>query len=165
MKPALLVIDIQKQFYRTSDETARSLQDAVEYANEAIKMFRKKQLPVIAIQHLNKENGLVPENPDFDLPDDLKINSADLHIQKTHGNAFVKTPLLDELKKMNVDTVVLCGFCAEYCVFATYHGAKDVDLFPIILRGGLASDTPQNIAFVEEICESMSLGVLEKILE
>jgi nicotinamidase-related amidase len=35
MKPALLVIDIQKQFYKISDETTHSLQDAVEYTNEA----------------------------------------------------------------------------------------------------------------------------------
>jgi len=165
MKPALLVIDIQKQFYEIDDETTRSLNCAVEYANEAINIFRKKKLPVISIQHINKNDGLVPGNSDFDLPDDLKIIPDDLHIHKTYSNAFNKTGLLEELKKMDVDSVVLCGFCAEYCVLSTYHGARDVDLFPFILRGGLASSTQKNIEFVEDICDSVSLGVLSKIFE
>jgi nicotinamidase-related amidase len=165
MKPALFVIDIQKQFYEIDDDTTSSLNSAVEYVNEAIKIFRKKNLPVISIQHINEEDGLVPGNSAFDLPDDLKINPDDLHIHKTYSNAFIKTGLLEKLKKMNVDSVVVCGFCAEYCVLSTYHGARDVDLFPFILRGGLASYTQKNIEFVEDICESVSLGVLNKIIE
>ena len=164
MIPALLVIDVQKQFFSIDEETTQSLKQAVEYANEAIKIFREKKLPVISIQHINKDDDLIPGNPKFDLPDDLKINPDDIHIHKTYGNAFIKTALLEELKKMNVDTVVLCGFCAEFCVLATYHGAKDVDLFPIILKGGLASVTRKNIAFVEDICNTISLDVLNKIL-
>ncbi len=165
MKSALLVIDIQKQFYEIDDETTHSLNCAVEYANEAIKIFRKKKLPIISIQHINEEDGLIPGNSDFDLPDDLKIIPDDLHIHKTYSNAFNKTELLEELKKMNVDSVVICGFCAEYCVLSTYHGARDVDLFPFILRGALASSTQKNIEFVEDICESVTLGVLSKIIE
>ena len=165
MKPALFVIDIQKQFYKISDDAARSLKDAVEYTNEAIKIFRRKQLPIISIQHMNQKDGLIPGNPDFDLPDDLEIKLTDLHIHKTYGNSFTKTPLFEELKKVGVDTVILCGFCAEFCVLATYHGAIDVDLFPVLLKGGLASYTLKNIAFVEEISEIISLGALEKFLE
>ncbi|MHB8806858.1 MAG: cysteine hydrolase family protein [Anaerolineaceae bacterium] len=165
MKPALFVIDIQKQFYKISDEAAKSLKDAVEYTNEAIKIFRRKQLPVISIQHMDQTNGLVPGNIDFDLPDDLEIEPTDLHIHKTYSNSFTKTPLLEELKKMGVDTIILCGFCAEFCVLATYHGANDADLSPILLKSGLASYTSKNIAFVEGICEIISLGALEKFLE
>lgn len=67
------MIDIQKQFYKISDETARSLKGAVEYTNEAIKIFRKDQLPIISIQHMDQKNGFIPGNPDFDLPDDFGI--------------------------------------------------------------------------------------------
>jgi len=163
MKPALLVIDIQKQFYAIDDETTRSLNHAVEYTNEAIKIFRKKNFPVISIQHVDKEEDLVPGNSGFDLPDELKIYPDDLHIHKTYSNAFNKTELQEELKKIDVDAVVLCGFCAEYCVLSTYHGARDVDLFPFILRGSLASSTEKNIQFVEDICDSVTLGVLNKM--
>jgi nicotinamidase-related amidase len=114
---------------------------------------------------MNPHNNLVPGNPDFDLPEELGIIPADLHIHKTYGNSFNKTNLLKELQNAQIDTLILCGFCAEYCVLSTYHGAMDVDLSPIMLKGGLASMTPGNIAFVEDICEIISLGALEKFLE
>ena len=40
MKPALLVIDVQKQFFEFGPTTAQSLDDAIEYINAAIENFR-----------------------------------------------------------------------------------------------------------------------------
>jgi nicotinamidase-related amidase len=66
---------------------------------------------------------------------------------------------------MGVDAVIVTGFCAEYCVLSTVRGAEDLDLTPIVLQGGLASSTPENIRFVESISEIISFGALEKVLE
>jgi len=60
MKPALLVIDVQKKFFKFSPTTAQSLNDAIEYINEAIKLFREKDLPVVCVQHMDEEGKLVP---------------------------------------------------------------------------------------------------------
>jgi hypothetical protein len=68
-----------------------------------------------------------------------------------NGNSFNKTPPADQLRRLGVDTVIITGFCAEYCVLSTYRGAKDLDLTPILLRGSLASETPENIKFVESV--------------
>ena len=62
MKLALLVIDVQKAFFDHSPTTAQSLHDAIEYINAAIEIFRSKELPIICIQHLDKEQDLVPGN-------------------------------------------------------------------------------------------------------
>ncbi len=164
MKPALLVIDVQKQFFGSSPATAQSLHDAIEYINAAIALFRGKDLPVVCIQQLEEEEKLVPGQEGFDLPDELDILASDLHIHKTYGNAFNKTPLEAELRKLDVDTVIITGFCAEYCVLSTYRGAQDLDLKPIILRGSLASGIRENIRFVESISDIMSYGALEKAL-
>jgi nicotinamidase-related amidase len=32
------------------------------------------------------------------------------------------------LQPLGVDTLIFTGFCAEYCVLATYRGAEDLDL-------------------------------------
>jgi len=95
----------------------------------------------------------------------LAVLGSDLHITKTYGNAFNKTPLADELCALGVDTVILTGYCAEYCVLSTYRGAQDLDLTPIILRDTLASGSAENIAFVENINDSISFGALSKVLE
>jgi nicotinamidase-related amidase len=165
MKPALLVIDVQKKFFKSSPTTAQSLNDAIEYINAIIELFRKKNLPVICIQHMNKEENLVPGVEDFDLPDDLNILPSDLHIHKTYRNSFNKTALGEELRKLGVDTVIVTGFCAESCVLSTVRGAEDLDLIPIVLRGALASVNPENIKFVESINDIISIDALKKVLE
>ena len=83
MKLALLVIDVQKQFSKLGQTTAQSLNDAIEYINAAIELFREKELPIICIQHIDEENGLVPGKEDFELPESLNILPSDLHIHKT----------------------------------------------------------------------------------
>jgi nicotinamidase-related amidase len=165
VKPALLVIDVQKAFFGMSPATAQSLHDAIEYINAAIKLFREKQLPIICVQHMEESENLVPGQEGFELPDELDILPSDLHVLKTYGNSFNKTVLAAELRERGVDTVIITGFCAEYCVLSTYRGAEDCDLTPIILRGSLASGTSKHIHFVESINNVISYGALEKMLE
>jgi nicotinamidase-related amidase len=165
MNPALLIIDVQKRFFELDPTTRQSLNDAIEYINAAIGLFREKYLPVVCVQHVDEAEKLVPGEEGFELPDALEILPSDLNIHKTYGNSFNKTPLADELRKLGVDTVIITGFCAEYCVLSAYRGAQDLDLTPILLRGSLASGTPENVRFVESISDVVSYGALEKLLE
>jgi len=165
MKLALLVVDVQKAFFEFSPTTALSLNDAIEYINAAIALFREKHLPIICIQHVDEGEKLVPGEEGFELPEELDILPSDLHIHKTYGNAFNRTPLKDRLGELGADTVIITGFCAEYCVLSTYRGAQDLDLTPIILRGSLASTTPENTRFVEGISDIISYEALKKMLE
>jgi nicotinamidase-related amidase len=164
MKPALLVIDVQKRYFKISPQTAQSLDEAVEYINAAIEIFREKDLPVVCIQHMDKEDKLMPGDEDFEIPDQLDILQADFHVHKTYGNSFNKTPLEGKLHESGVDTVIVTGFCAEYCVLSTARGAEDCDFNAIILRGALASTNPENIRFVESINEVISYGALKTVL-
>jgi len=164
MKPALLIIDMQKDFYTSDPRTTQSYKIAFEYINAAIALFREKSLPIFCIQHMNEKDALVPGEEGFELPDELHILPTDIHIHKTYGNAFNKTALASKLIECNVDTVIITGYCAEHCVLSTYRGAKDLDLTPIILRGSLASESGENIKFVESISDILSYGALKKVL-
>jgi len=164
MKPALLVIDVQKEFFKFGATTAQSLHDAIEYINEAIALCREKDVPIVCIQHMDQEQKLVPGEEGFELPEELDILPSDLRIHKTYGNSFNKTPLEERLRDLGVDTVIISGFCAEYCVLSTYRGAQDLDLTPIVLRGSLASNDLENIKFVESISDIISFGALKKVL-
>jgi nicotinamidase-related amidase len=164
MKLALLVIDVQKAFFDISPTTAESLAEAIEYINAAIALFRKKRLPVVAIQQVDESEKLVPGETGYELPDELDVLPTDLHIAKTYGNAFTKTPLQDELQALGVEGVIVTGFCAEYCVLSTYRGAEDLDLKPILLRGSLASTKPEHVPFVENINDVISYGALRSFL-
>jgi nicotinamidase-related amidase len=114
---------------------------------------------------MDKEQGLVPGKDGFELPQNLNILPSDLHVHKTYGNSFNKTPLEEKLRELDVDTVIITGFSAEYCVLSTCRGAEDLNVTPIVLRGSLASDTRENVAFVERISDIISYGSLKKVLE
>jgi len=165
MKPALLVVDMQKAFFRESPVQAQSMNDAIMYINAGIELFREKGLPVVVVQHMDEYDQLLPGTEGFDMPEEIKVLASDISIHKTYGNAFNKTDLYEKLKALDVDTVIVTGFCAEYCVLNTTRGAKDLDLTAMLLRGALASGKPENIAFVESINEVISYGALRKVLE
>lgn len=164
MKPALLVIDIQDAFFKESQACSDSLKTAVIYINAAIDLFRKRNLPIVVIQHQSEDEGLVPGKPGFDVSESVKLEPHDMRIVKTYGNSFTKTGLAEKLREHDVDTVIVTGFCAEYCVLSTYKGAQDCDFMPIILRGSLASANAEHIRFVEEITETVSFGALKTFL-
>jgi nicotinamidase-related amidase len=164
MKPVLLVIDVQNEFFNLNQVCSDSLKAAIEYINAAMGLFRKKNLPIVVIQHKSEEQGLMPGKSGFDVSQSVRLEPQDMRIVKTYGNSFTKTGLAEKLRELGVDTVIVTGFCAEYCVLSTYRGAEDCDFTPIILRGSLASDNAEHVRFVEEITETISLGALKTLL-
>lgn len=162
MKPVLIVMDIQKDFF--NETTAQSLRSAISAINTAIKLFREMNLSIVCVQHLDEGDGLVPGYSGFDLPDNLDILPSDLHIHKTYRNAFNKTDLAARLHEMDAGPLILAGFCAEYCVLSTYRGAEDLDFQPMLLQGALASGEKENIRLVEQISEGVTLGALKNLV-
>ncbi len=164
MKAALLVIDIQNEFFNISQVCTDSLKSAIQYVTAAMKLFRKRNLPIVIVQHKSEEDDLVPGKSGFEVPDTVKIEPSDLRIVKTYGNSFNKTGLAEKLRELGVDTVIMTGFCAEHCVLSTYKGAEDLDFKPIILKGAIASGNLENIKFVEAITDTITLGALKTLL-
>ncbi len=92
--------------------------------------------------------------------------ASDIHIVKTYGNGFNKTQLSETLRNYGVDTVIISGYCAEYCVLSTYRRRHvDMDFKPILLRDALASGKPENIKFVESVNDVVSFGALKRLIE
>jgi len=163
MKPALMVIDLQKAYYR--GEALESMDNACEYINAVLPLFRKKGLPIIWVQHISSEGGAVPGTEGFEFIDCLKPEEGEYRIHKKYGNSFNKTKCAEILKENNIDTVIVTGYCAEYCVLSTYRGAADHDLLPVILKNGIASYNKEGVKFVEDISNIISYGVLVKVME
>jgi nicotinamidase-related amidase len=154
MKCALLVIDMQKVSYGGG---AKGLMDkAARKINEAAALFRGRGFPVVWIQHDNGKDA-APGKANFEMIDALKPLDEEKRIVKHYLNSFNKTELLSFLQSQNVDTPVVTGFCAEYCVLSTFRGAEDLDFRPFILKGAVASGAGKNIRFVEKITKTIGL--------
>jgi nicotinamidase-related amidase len=163
MKMALLIIDLQQAYHKGQD--AASMDMACEYINAVLPAFRAKGLPVILIRHVDKDDGAEVGSPGFELLEQLQPLPGETRIVKHYGNSFNRTGLAAVLAEAGVDTVVISGYCAEHCVLSTFRGAKDLDLLPLIFKGGIASGDAANLGFVEKICDVVSFRLLGKLLE
>jgi nicotinamidase-related amidase len=162
MKPALLVVDLQNEFF--ADAAARpSLDAAVENVNAAMASFRRRGLPVVVILDA-EEPGRLPGQDAFEPHPSLALERDDPRVEKRHNNAFWRTPLDELLRARGVDTVVVAGWCAEYCVLSTYRGARERDFAAMLLRQGIASGRDEHRRMVERICEEVTVDALEALL-
>jgi nicotinamidase-related amidase len=162
MKLALVVIDLQKAWRRKASEA--SMEAACGTINAVLPGFRKKGLPVVWVQHADDEGVDIELSPAFELLDSLKPEPGEPRIVKRYGNSFNKTELARVLREAGVDTLVLAGYCAEWCVLSTYRGALDNDFLPFLLEGGTASGDEENHRFVRKICDVIPFELARKLL-
>jgi nicotinamidase-related amidase len=162
MRAALLIIDLQKAYYR--GDMKASMDKASYYINAVIPAFRERSLPIVWIQHIDGDDGAVPGTEGFDFIDSLTPGAEDYRVQKKYNNSFNKTDLREILEKEKADIVLISGFCAEYCVLSTYRGALDEDLTPILLKNGIASGSRENIGFVENISDIITIKTFLKMI-
>ena len=163
MNLALLIIDMQKDFFKGNSE--ESMKKASDYINQAVNIFREHNKKIIWIQNENIEEGLITVTPGFEVIELLTPQQNEKRITKHYRNSFNKTGLLEYLLEEKIDTVIVTGFCAEYCVFSTFVGALDHDLTPIILKNAIAGGNNENIKFVENVCDTLTVKILKKIIK
>ncbi len=153
---------MQKAYY--SGPTIPQMDAAAEYINWVIPMFEKKGLPVIWVYNVDEDDEAIPGKDGFEFIDSLKPGDDHIKIHKTYSNSFNKTVCDSILKEHGIESVVMTGFCAEYCVLSSYRGAKDLDYFPMLLKNGIASSKDENKQFVENISETITAGTLARVL-
>ncbi len=131
MNTALLVIDIQEATVGHRRGTA-AYEEALWTLNATADIFRAAGKPVVVIRDLSE--GDSPTVSDF------KGAESDLEVLKSYNNAFWRTDLEALLKARGIDTLILCGSAAEYCVLATYNGAVERDFNAYYLQKGVLAE-------------------------
>jgi nicotinamidase-related amidase len=164
VKPALLVIDLQNEFFEEGSPALPSLRSAVEYVNAAITLFRKIGGTIVVVRDI-EEPGREFGKAAFEVHPSVKVRPEDLHVDKRFGNAFWLTELEEDLRARSTDLVVITGFCAEFCVLDTFRGARERGFGAAVLQGALASPRQDHIDFVTRICDVISYGALSAVLD
>lgn len=138
-REALLVIDMQKKFYRGTGK--RLMDQALPVINSAVAAARARGTPVIWIKHTNKSWGLVEGRPEFELVDQLSPQPSEPVVVKTKGNGFAGTNLDAVLKERGVGRFFVCGYAAEACVHSTYKGGLKMKYGVCKIQNGTASSS------------------------
>lgn len=162
MKAAFLIIDMQKGC-REFCKCQREFDEAVDYINEAAKLFRENGLPVVKI--LDIEVGKGPGSKEFEFVDSITTDDDDIIIYKEYNNAFFKTELSDKLHELGVEFVVISGFAAEYCVLFSYNGAKEMGYGVSLLQNGIAGVEYEEVKKMQLLRPVVSIDALEYFLK
>ena len=128
MKKALLIVDVQNDYFEGGSHTLVNAAEAGKNAGAALQAARERGIPVVHIQHL-----AVNEGADFFLPD---TDGAGIHklvspapgeiiIVKNYPNSFRETSLLAHLRQNGISDLIVCGMMTDVCVDATVRAAMD----------------------------------------
>jgi nicotinamidase-related amidase len=114
---------------------------------------------------MEEDEGLARGVEGFDMSEAFDVQPGDLHLTKTYSNAFNKTDLHAQLKALGVDTLIVTGYCTEWCNLSTLRGSWALDYQPIVLLSAIASESKEGFTFVENNHSSISMGALQTFIK
>ncbi len=135
MTKALLIIDIQNDYFTGGKMELEGTEAASLRAGELLAAFRDKRLPVIHVQHISVRPGasfFLPDTEGVRIHANVAPADQETVIQKHFPNSFRDTGLLDHLRQRGIQELVIAGMMTHMCVDATTRAAADFG-FPCFL--------------------------------
>ena len=142
MKTGLILVDIQNDYFPGGRMELVGISEAGQKAGELLSFFRDKKWPTFHIQHLSIRKGatfFLPDTPGAEIHDCIKPLSDERIIQKFHPNSFRETALLEELKKNQVEQLIICGAMSHMCIDATTRAAFDLGFECVVIQDACAT--------------------------
>ena len=142
MKRALIIIDIQNDYFQGGKAELADPDKASSNAKLLLEYFREKNLPVVHIQHIvNRPDAtfFIPDTKGAEIHNEVKPKESEQIIIKHYPNSFRETNLLEYLKSNNITDLVICGMQTHMCVDATTRAAKDFGFNCIVIGDACAT--------------------------
>ncbi len=128
MKEALIIIDIQNDYFEGGANPLVGSLEASLRAKALLEGFRGRGLPVVHIRHLSTRPGstfFIPGTSGAEIHANVAPVAGEKVIDKNFPNSFRDTDLLDHLRTEGITDLVVCGMMTQMCVDATVRAAKD----------------------------------------
>lgn len=142
MKTALVLIDIQNDYFPGGKMELEGSSEASERANRLLTFFRDKNLPLVHIQHVAtspKATFFLPDTNGVKTHEIVAPLKGEVVFQKHFPNSFRDTPLLVHLQREHIARVVITGMMTHMCVDATTRTAFDFGLHCLIAQDACAT--------------------------
>ena len=162
MHTALLIIDIQNDYFPGGSMELVGATEAGTHAQRILAIFRERSWPVVHVQHV----AVAPEATFFR----LDTPGVEIHpcvfpvpgesiIQKHYPNAFRETPLLEHLLRNNTSRLVIVGMMTHMCVDTSVRAAADLG-FECLLAHDACATMAQSFGGVTVSAESVQAAFL-----
>jgi nicotinamidase-related amidase len=135
MKTALILIDIQNDYFPGGRGELENPLDAARQARKLLDFFRMQKWPTVHIQHVAIRPGattFLPDTEGVEIHPSIAPLPGETVIVKHFPNSFRETGLLEHLQGAGVERLVLCGMMTHMCVDAGMRAAADFG-YPVLL--------------------------------
>ena len=142
MKTALILIDIQNDYFPGGKMELVGSPEASLQARKLLDVFRRRKLPLVHIQHISTRPSatfFLPDTQGVCIHPNVQPIENEAVIQKHYPNSFRETPLLDHLKDQQVERLIITGMMTHMCVDATTRAAFDLGFTCLIAQDACAT--------------------------
>jgi nicotinamidase-related amidase len=142
MKTALLLVDIQREYFPGGAIPLEGPVEAAVQARELLALFRENHLPAVFIQHVSLDPGASsfrPGSPGVSLYSSLRPLPGEAVVRKHYPNSFRDTRLLELLRTDEVSRLIICGMMTHMCIDATTRAAFDYGFECIVAADACAT--------------------------
>jgi nicotinamidase-related amidase len=128
MTRALVIVDIQRDYFPGGKMPLREPEAAAEKAGEVLEAFRAAGEPVVHVQHLSPAGGgfLEEGTEGAEIMPPVIPREGETLITKRAPNSFLGTDLEQTLRDLDVNVVVVAGMMTSMCVDATTRAGADL---------------------------------------
>ena len=142
MKTALIIIDVQKDYFPGGKYPLVNPLEAAQKAYMILQCFREHNGHHVHIQHISTKPDatfFISGDRGTDIHDSVAHFEGEPIIYKHSPNSFLNTNLLELLKSWEVERVVICGMMTHMCVDATARAASDFGFQVIVAEDACAT--------------------------
>ncbi len=142
MKRALIIIDIQRDYFPGGKMEVFGSVEAAGAAAGLLGHFREKKLPVVHVQHISIRPGagfLLPDTEGVNFHEKVLPLSGEKIVQKYSPNSFLGTDLQAHLEAQGIKELVVCGMMSQMCIDATVRAAFDLGYRCIVAHDACAA--------------------------
>jgi nicotinamidase-related amidase len=129
MSYALVLVDIQKDYFPSGRMEVVGAVEASKAAKKLLDRFREKNLPVVHIRHISTRPGatfFLPNTEGIDIHESVAPLPGERVIQKHFPNSFRDTGLQEYLASRGAKELVICGMMSHMCIDTTTRAAFDM---------------------------------------
>ena len=142
MTRALLIIDIQRDYFPGGRHPLVGPEEAATNAAQVLAAFRAAGEPVVHVQHAwdaPDAEYRQPGTPGFEIHDAVQPAGDEPVVLKEEPNSFVGTGLEERLHGLGVEEVVVAGMMSSMCVDATVRAAVDLGFAATVVHDACAA--------------------------
>lgn len=128
MSRALVIVDIQRDYFPGGNMPLHQPGAAAEKAGQVLEAFRAAGDPVVHVQHLSPSGaGFLEEGTEgVEIMAPVTPQDGERVVTKRAPNSFLGTDLEQHLRALDVEEVVVAGMMTSMCVDATTRAGADL---------------------------------------